>query len=102
MLLQFVHIIYQNVHYDMLIILFHCAMLVCDHLDARIIVARVLYDVNLLKLLKLGDLSFSLHFVCASFELDVYMSFELNHAIVTVVQSMYFCESCSECIELMK
>ena len=53
-------------------------------------------------LTELGDLSFSLHFVCASYELDVYMSFELLHAIFTVVPSMYFCESCSECIEVVK
>ena len=74
-------------------------MPVLVYLDALIIVSRVLYDVNCCLLTELGDLSFSLHFVCASFELDVYMSFELNHAIVTVVQSMYFCESCSECFD---
>ena len=72
------------------------------HLDEIIIVARVLYDVNLLKLLQLDDLSFSLHFVCATFELDVYMCCELHHAISALVQSMYFCESFSECIELVK
>ena len=77
-------------------------MLVGVHLDALIIVARVLYDVKCCLLTELGDLSFSLHFVCASYELDVYMRFELHHAIFTVVQSMYFCESCSECIELVE
>ena len=77
-------------------------MLVSVHIDALIIVAKVLYDVNCCLLTELGDLSFSLHFVCASYELYVYMSFELHHAIFTVVQSIYFCESCSECIELVK
>ena len=77
-------------------------MLFLVHLDALIIVARVVYDVNCCLLPELAVLSFSLHFVCASYELDVYMSFELHHVIFTVVQSMYFCESCSECIELVK
>ena len=62
----------------------------------------MLYDVNCFLLTELAVLSFLLHFVCASYELDVYMSYELNHEIFTVVQSMYFCESCSECIELVK
>ena len=50
---------------------------------------------------ELDDLSFSLHFVCASFEHDVYMFYEHIHAIFIVVPSMYFCESCSECIKLV-
>ena len=62
----------------------------------------MLYDVNCCLLTELDDLSFSLHFVCASYELDVNMCFELCHAIFTVVPSMYFCESCSECVELVK
>ena len=77
-------------------------MHVTVHIDSIILVAKVLYDVNCCLLTELGDLSFSLHFVCASFELDVYMSFDLHHAIIAVVQSMYFCESCSECIKLVK
>ena len=62
----------------------------------------MLYDVNCCPLTELGDLSFVLHFVCASFELDVYISFELCHAIFTGVQSMYSCELYSECIKLVK
>ena len=62
----------------------------------------MLYDVNCCLLSELGDLSFSLHFVCASYELDVYKSFDLHHAIFTEVQSTYFCELCSECIKLVK
>ena len=58
-------------------------MLVLVHLDALIIIGRVLYDVNLLRLSELGDLSFSLPFVCASYELDVCMSFELLISIFT-------------------
>ena len=65
-------------------------MLVLVHLDALIIIGRVLYDVNCCLLTRLDDLSFSLHFVCASYEFDVYMNFELHHAILTGVQSMYF------------
>ena len=72
------------------------------HVSDQIIVARVLYDVICCLLAELAILSFSLHFVCAFYGLDVYMSFEIHHAIYTVVQSMYFCESCSECIELVK
>ena len=77
-------------------------MLVLVHLDALIIVARVLYDVNCCLLKELGDLSFSLHFVCAYYELDVYMTFKLHHAIFTGVPSMYFFELCTECIKLVK
>ena len=60
------------------------------------------YDIICCLLTKLDDLSFSLHFVCASYELDVYMCFELHHAIFTVVQFIYFCVPCSECVELVK
>ena len=94
--------IYHNVHCEMLLILFHCAMLVCVHIDALIIVERVLYDVNYCLLTKLGDLSFSLHFVCSSYEHELYMCFELHHAIFTGVLVLYFCESCTKCIKLAK
>ena len=77
-------------------------MLVWIHIDDLIIAAMVLYDVNRCLLTELDDLSFSLHFVCASYEHEVYMCFELHHAIFTVVPSLYFCESCTECIELVK
>ena len=62
----------------------------------------MLYVVNLLKLLELDDLSFLLHLMCASYEHEIYMCFELNRAIFTEVQSMYFCELFSECIKLVK
>ena len=60
-------------------------MFICVHIDALIIIARVLYAVICCLLIELDDLSFSLHFVCASYELDVYMCFVLHHAIFTVV-----------------
>ena len=44
-------------------------VIVC--IDAIIIVAEVLYDVVYWNLTELDDLSFSLHFVCASYEHDV-------------------------------
>ena len=50
----------------------------------------MLDDVNLLELLQLGDLSFSLHFVCASFEHELYMCFKLHHSVFTVVLVLYF------------
>ena len=86
----------------MLYISFHCAMFICAHLDARIIIARVLYDVNCCLLTELDVLSFLLHFVCASYEHELYMCFVLHNAIFTGVPSMYFCEYCSECIKLVK
>ena len=52
---------------------FHFVMRVCIYLDALIIVARVLYDVDCWLLIGLGDLTFSLHFVCAYYENHVYM-----------------------------
>ena len=55
-------------------------------------VARVLYDVNCCLLSELSDLSFSLHVVYASYELDLYMSFGLNHSIFTEVLVLYFCD----------
>ena len=50
----------------------------------------MLYDVNCCLLTELGDLSFLLHLMCPSYEHELYMCFELNHAIFTEVQSMYF------------
>ena len=80
----------------MLFILFHCAMLVCGYVDAQIIVARVLYDVNYCLLTELGDLSFLLQFVCASYEIVVYMCFVLCHAIFTEVFSKYLFDLCGD------
>ena len=71
-------------------------MHVTVHIDALIIVAKVLYDVVYWNLIELDDLSFSLHFVCASYEHDVYMFYELHHAIFTEVQGLYFCDLCGD------
>ena len=84
------HMIYRNVHPIVLFVLYHWVMLIRVHIDAVIIVARVLYDVNCCLFTELGDLSFSLHFACASFEHELYMCFELHHAIFTVVLVLYF------------
>ena len=62
-------------------------MHVTIHIDAIIIVAEVLYDVVCWNLTEHGDLSFSVHFVCASYEHDVYMFYELHHAIVTLYET---------------
>ena len=40
--------------------------------------------------------------MCASYEVDVYMCFDLWYAIFPGVLSMYFCELCAECIKLVK
>ena len=56
-------------------------MHVTVHIDAIIIVAKVLYDVVCWNLTELDDLSFLLHSVCASYEHDVYMFYELHHSI---------------------
>ena len=66
------------------------------HFDAIIIVAKVLYDVVCWNLTELDQLLFSLHFVCASYDHDVYMFYELRHAIFTEVQVLYFCELCGD------
>ena len=89
-------VICQIVRLVMLFILFNCTMFIRVHLDALIIVARVLYDVNCCLLSELGDLSFSLHFVCASYEHELYMSFELHNAIFTGVLILYFCDLCGD------
>ena len=58
--------------------------------------------VNLLKLLQNAHLSFLPCLMCASYEVDVYMCFDLCYAIFPEVSSMYFCELYAECIKLVK
>ena len=53
-------------------------------------------------LTELDDLSFLLHLMCASYEHDLYMCFDLCYAIFLLVPFMYFCDLCSECIKLVK
>ena len=88
--------IYGNVHHEMLFILFHCAMLVCVHLDAQISGARVLYDVYCCYLSELGVLLFLLHLMCASYGHELYMCFDVCHAIFIEVYAMYFCDLCGD------
>ena len=71
-------------------------MHVTIHIDVLIFVAKVLYDDVCWNLTELDDLSFSLHFVCASYELDVYMFYEIHHAKFTDVQALYFYEICGD------
>ena len=80
----------------MIVILFHSVMFIRIHLDALIIVARVLYDVNCGLFTELGDLSFSLHFVCATYEHELYICFELCYVFFTEVLTMYFCDQCGD------
>ena len=93
---HFMHMINQNDHQDVLFILFHWAMFIWGHLDAWIIVARVLYDVVCCLLTEHAHLSFLPCLMCASYEADVYMCFEQCHAIFTVVYAMYFCDQCGD------
>ena len=88
--------IYLNVRLEMLFILFHCAMLVCVHLGAQISGARVLVAVNCCYLSELEDLLFLFHLICASYEYELYMCFDVCHAIFTEVYAMYFCDLCGD------
>ena len=63
--------------------------------DAIIIVAKVLYDVVCWNFIEFDDLSL-LHFVCASYEHDVYMFYDILHAIFTGGQVLYFFELCGD------
>ena len=78
----------------MLLILFNCTMFIRGHLDAQIFVGRGLVAVILWFLTELEDLSFLYHLTCASFGHELYMCFELHHAIFTEVYAMYFCDLC--------
>ena len=69
----------------MLFILFNCTMFIRGQLDAQISDGRGLVAVILWFLTELGDLSFLYHLFCASFEHELYMFFEVCHAIFPVV-----------------
>ena len=74
----------------MLFILFNFTMFIRGHLDAQISIARVLVAVICWFLSELGDLSFLYHLICASYGHDLYMRFEICHAIFPRVYAMYF------------
>ena len=69
--------IYQNVRHEILFISFHCSMFVWVHLDALIIIAKVLYDVDCCLLTELDVLLFLLHLMCASYGHELYRCFDL-------------------------
>ena len=78
-------VICQIVRIVMLYILFNCTMFIRGHLGAQISIARVLLAVVCWFLTELGDLSFLYHLICASYEHELYMCFELCQAIFLVV-----------------
>ena len=84
--------IYQNVHHEMLLSVFHCAMLVWVHLDAQISGAGVLYDVYCCYLSELDVLLFLLHLMCAPYGHELHRCFDLCHATFTEVYDIYFCD----------
>ena len=47
-------------------------------------------------LIELDVLSFLLHLMCASYGHELYMCFDLGHAIFTGVYAMYFFDLCSD------
>ena len=79
-------VIYRNVHLEMLFI--------WVQLDAQISGARVLYAVTCCYLSELEDLLFLLHLMCAFYGHELYMCFDVCHAIFTEVYAMYFCDLC--------
>ena len=80
----------------MLFILFNCTIFISGHLDAQILVGRGLVAVNLWFLSELGDLSFLYHLFCASFEHELYMCYDVCHAIFTEVYAMSFSDLCGD------
>ena len=80
----------------MLFILFNCTIFIRGHLDAQIVVGRELVAVNLWFLSELGDLSFLYHLIRASYGHELYMYFEVCHAIFPRVYAMYFCDLCGD------
>ena len=80
----------------MLYILFNCTMFIRCHLEAQISVARGLVAVICWFLRELGELSFLYHLICASYGHELYMCFDVCHAIFTDVYAMYFCDLCGD------
>ena len=66
------------------------------HLDAQISGAKVLYNVYCCYLSELDVLLFLLHLMCASYEHEIYMCFDLCHAVFTEVLDMYFFDLCGD------
>ena len=66
------------------------------HYDAIFIDARVLYAVTCCYLSEHEDLLFLLHLICASYGHELYMCFDVCHAIFTEVYAMYFFDLCGD------
>ena len=79
-----------------LYILFNGTMFIRGHFDAQISVGRGLVAVIRWFLAELGDLSFLYHLLCASYGHELYMCFEVCHAIFPRVYAMYFCDLCGD------
>ena len=71
-------------------------MFIWVHLDAQISGARVLVAVNCCYLSELEDLLFLLHLICASYEYELYMCFDVCHYMFTEVYAIYFCDLCGD------
>ena len=90
------HIAYKNVHLREYIISFQCIIFILVHLDARNAVRRGLLEIFVRSAAPFSVLSFLPWLLCASYELDPYMCYELCHAIFTEVYAMYFCDLCGD------
>ena len=82
-------VICQIVCLNEYIISFHCIMFIWVHIDAWIIIARVLHDAVCCLLTELALLSFLPWLMCASYEVDVYMCFDLCYVFFTEVLTMF-------------
>ena len=71
-------------------------MFIRVHLDAKISDARVLVAVICYYLSELEDLLFLLLLMCASYGHELYMCFDICHAIFTEVYATYFCDLCGD------
>ena len=69
-------------------------MFIWVHLDTQISRARVLIAVNCCYLSEHEVLLFLLHLICASYGHELYMCFDVCHAIFIEMYAMYFCDLC--------
>ena len=80
----------------MLYIFFYCTMFIRVHLDAQIIVARVLVAVICCYLSELEDLLFLYLLIYASYGHELYICFVVCHAIFPEVYAMYLFDLCGD------
>ena len=74
----------------MLYILFNCAMFIRGHLDAINAVGRELFEIFVRSAASISYLSFLPWLMCAWYAPELYMCFDVCHAIFTEVYAMYF------------